>query len=149
MQPKKSQKTTQPTPHMLDRKWFIVDVSNSHLGHAATEIAKVLRGKDKVHFTMQHDCGDHVVVINAKHVKLSGTKLDKKMYEWHTQFPGGFRSRTAREMLERKPEKLLYEAIYGMLPKNKLRHSFMKRLHIFAETEHKHDAQKPEVLNLK
>jgi len=140
----KNQKTTPAKGNIVDPKWLIVDVKDGHVGHVATQIANLLRGKNKVFFTPQYECGDHVVVLNAKHVKLTGTKLDKKLYLWHTQYSGGLRSRTAREMLNRNPEKVLRLAVYGMLPKNRLRDRFMKKLHIFAELDHAHIAQQPQ-----
>lgn len=137
-----------PSEKDLGKKWFLVDVKGKTLGIAATKIANMLRGKGKPHFTPQTDCGDYVVVINAKDVRFAGTKLDKKVYEWHTRYGAGFRQRTAREMLTRKPEKVIYDAVWGMLPRTKSRKHIMKKLRVFPGTEHKHSAQSLKTIEL-
>lgn len=137
------QKTTVPVIDPKKQKWFIVDVKGKTLGRVATKIADMLRGKLKPIFTPQHDCGDYVVVVNARHIRLAGSKPDKKMYQWHTQFPGGFREITARKLLDEKPEEVIYQAVWGMLPRNKLRSKIIKKLRIFGEEAHDHTAQHP------
>ncbi|MEK7523434.1 MAG: 50S ribosomal protein L13 [Patescibacteria group bacterium] len=148
MKLKPSQQTHVPTEQELKQKWFLVDVKGKTLGPIATKIANILRGKNKVFFTPQTDCGDYVVVINAKSVRLAGNKMDTKMYHWHTRYPGGFRTRTAREISETKPEKIIYDAVWGMLPRNKTRKHLMRKLHIFPEDTHNVKAQSPEPLKL-
>lgn len=135
------QKTHVPTQEELKKKWFLVDVKGKTLGPMATKIANTIRGKGKTFFTPQTDCGDFVVVINAKSIRLAGNKMEKKLYQWHTRYPAGLRTRTAREIMEKKPEKILYDAVWGMLPRNKLRKHIMKKLRIFPEEEHIHKAQ--------
>lgn len=145
---KKSQKTYTPTEKDLEKKWFLVDVKGKTLGKVATKIANILRGKDKVHYTPQFDCGDYVVVINAKEIRLASNKLDTKLYRWHTQHPAGLRERTAREVLARNPDRVLYDAVWGMLPRNKLRKHMMTKLRIFPTAEHSHVSQSPKPLEL-
>lgn len=142
MKIKDSQKTYVPTNADLQRQWFIVDVKGKTLGQISTKIANILRGKDKIHFTLQHDCGDYVVAINAKEVHLAGNKMDTKEYHWHTRYPGGLRTRTARELLDRKPEKVLFDSVFGMLPRNKLRSKIIKKFRVFPGETHEHTAQK-------
>lgn len=146
MKLKTTQKTHVPTQKELAKKWFLIDVKGKTLGLAATKIANILRGKDKPFFTPQHDCGDFVVVLNSKEIRLAGNKMDTKMYYWHTQYPGGIKSRTARQILDRKPDKVLYDAIRGMMPRNRLRKKIMSKLHIFPGTEHTHASQSPVTL---
>lgn len=148
MKLKKSQKTTVPEGNALVKKWFIADVKAKTLGPTAAKIANLLRGKDKVHFTPQHDCGDYVVVINAKEIRLAANKTETKLYHWHTRYGAGLRTRTARQILEKKPERILYDAVWGMLPRNKLRRHMMKKLRIFPGETHNHSAQKLEQINL-
>ena len=148
MKLKKVQKTYVPTEKDLKQKWFLIDAKAKTLGPLATKIADLLRGKGKPHFTPQLDCGDYVVVIHAKEVRLARNKLDTKQYYWHTQYPGGIRSRSARELLAKKPEKILYEAVWGMLPRNRLRKKLMRKLHLYPGAEHHHKAQSPELLTL-
>ena len=146
MQLKQSQKTYVPSEKDLRKKWFLIDVKGKTLGPVSTKIADLLRGKGKVHFTPQHDCGDFVVVLNAKEVRLAHNKLDTKLYRWHTGYGAGLRTRTAREQMAKKPEKILYDAVWGMLPRNKLRSALIKKLRIFPGAEHDHKSQAPEVL---
>lgn len=148
MKLKASQKTHVPTETELKKKWFLLDVKGKTLGRIAAKIADVLRGKGKPFFTPQTDCGDFVVVIHAKAIRLAGNKMEKKLYEWHTRYPAGLRTRTAREMVEKKPEKILYDAVWGMLPRNKLRKHMMKKLRIFPDEKHTHTSQSPQILEL-
>lgn len=145
---KASQKTHVPTETELKQKWFLLNVKGKTLGRIAAKIADVLRGKGKPFFTPQTDCGDFVVVINAKAIRLAGNKMEKKLYQWHTRYPAGLRTRTAREMIEKKPEEILYDAVWGMLPRNKLRKHMMKKLRIFPGEEHAHTSQSPQILEL-
>lgn len=135
-------------PKDIPHKWFIADVGGITLGKAAVKIANLLRGKNKASFTPQYDFGDHVVVINAKSIALSAKKMEGKMYYWHTKYPGGLRQKSAQQLMAYKPEKILADAVSGMLPKNKLRMKMMKKLHIFADANHTHEAQKPEKYTL-
>lgn len=125
----------------MEKKWYLVDVKGKILGQAATRIADILRGKGKVFFTPQLDCGDYVVAINAKEIRLARNKMDTKLYHWHTRYPAGLRTRTAREVHKTKPEKILYDAVFGMLPRNKLRKKLIKKLRVFSGQEHTHGAQ--------
>ncbi|PJC36615.1 50S ribosomal protein L13 [Candidatus Peregrinibacteria bacterium CG_4_9_14_0_2_um_filter_53_11] len=146
---KSNQKTTVPSQEVLDDKqWYIVDVKGKTLGRVATQIADILRGKGKTYFTPQHDCGDYVVVINATDIRLAGNKMDTKLYRWHTGYPKGFRERTAREIMENKPEQVLFDAVRGMLPRNRLRQDIIKKLRIFPTEAHTHSAQSPKPLEL-
>lgn len=133
-------------PLEVERKWFVVDAKGQTLGRLASQVAAVLRGKHKPTFTPHVDCGDFVIVINAEQVKLTGKKLDKKMYRWHTGYLGHLRERTARQMMDTKPEAVLEQAVKGMLPKNKLGRKMGKKLKVYAGSEHEHQAQKPEEL---
>jgi large subunit ribosomal protein L13 len=131
---------------LSQRRWYIVDAQGMVLGRMATEIAKVLRGKHKPIFTPNQDAGDFVVVVNAAGVKLTGAKLEKKIYFRHTEYPGGIRGRTAAQMLQEKPEEIIKIAVKGMLPKNRLSRKLVTKLKVYAGPEHPHDAQKPEPL---
>jgi large subunit ribosomal protein L13 len=131
---------------LAQRRWYVVDAQGKILGRLATEIANVLRGKNKPIFTPNQDAGDFVIVINARGIKLTGTKLEKKIYFRHSEYPGGIRERTAAEMLEEKPEELVKLAVKGMLPKNRLSRKLVTKLKIYAGPEHPHVAQKPEPL---
>lgn len=131
---------------LSQRRWFVIDAQGKILGRMATEIATVLRGKHKPIFTPNQDTGDFVIVINARGVKLTGTKLAKKVYYRHTEYPGGIRERSAAQMLEEKPEDLIRLAVKGMLPKNRLSRKLVTKLKIYAGPEHPHDAQKPQPL---
>lgn len=143
-----NQKTYVPAEKELQKKWFLVDVRGKILGEAAVKITNLLRGKDKPFFTPQLDCGDYVVAINAQEIKLTKNKLDTKLYRWHTRYPGGLRTRTARELLARKPEKVLYDAVWGMLPRNKLRKHIIKKLKIFPGDKHSNSAQTPQLIEI-
>ncbi|MFO7982945.1 MAG: 50S ribosomal protein L13 [Desulfuromonadales bacterium] len=132
----------------VKRQWFVVDLEGKVLGRAASEIARVLRGKHKPIYAPSVDTGDFVVVVNASKVKLTGNKLADKMYYRHTGYPGGIRSLNAEQLLEKRPEDLIKKAVKGMLPKNKLGTQMIKKLKIYAGPEHRHDAQQPKELTL-
>ena len=140
-------KTFMASPATIDRKWYVVDATDMTLGRLASEVAKVLRGKNKAIFTPHIDTGDYVVVINASKVKVTGKKLDQKIYYHHSDYVGGMKETTLREMLAKKPEKVVELAVKGMLPKGPLGRSMIKKLHVYAGAEHAHAAQKPEVLS--
>jgi large subunit ribosomal protein L13 len=134
---------------LAQREWYVVDADGKILGRMASEIARVLRGKNKVIFTPNADTGDFVIVINAKGVRLSGHKLDDKIYYRHSNYPGGIRSRTAAELLENKPEDLIHLAVKGMLPKNRLGRKLAAKLKVYSGAEHPHEAQKPKPLAIR
>ena len=139
-------KTFMASPATIDRKWYVVDATDMTLGRLASEVAKVLRGKNKAIFTPHIDTGDYVVVINAAKVKVTGKKLDQKIYYHHSDYVGGMKETTLREMLAKKPEKVIELAVKGMLPKGPLGRQMLKKLHVYAGPEHNHEAQKPESL---
>jgi large subunit ribosomal protein L13 len=143
-----SYKTVSANKETADKKWFIVDAEGQTVGRLASKVAKVIRGKHKPNFTPHADCGDNVIIVNAEKVSFSGTKLVDKTYIRYTGYPGGQRMTTAEEMLRKQPERLIEKAIKGMLPKNKLGRQLFTNLKVYTGTEHNHDAQKPEVLNL-
>lgn len=143
-----SYKTVSASKETADKKWFIVDAEGQTVGRLASKVAKVIRGKHKPNFTPHADCGDNVIIVNAEKVSFSGTKLVDKTYIRYTGYPGGQRMTTAEEMLRKQPERLIEKAIKGMLPKNKLGRQLFTNLKVYTGTEHNHDAQKPEVLNL-
>lgn len=132
----------------IERKWYVVDVEGKVLGRAASEVAKILRGKHKPEYTPHVDTGDYVIVINADKVVLTGNKLDKKVYRHHTGWIGGLKEVKARKYLAEKPEKAFELAVKRMLPKNSLGRKMFKKLKVYAGPEHNHQAQKPEVLEL-
>jgi large subunit ribosomal protein L13 len=129
-------------------KWYVIDAANQVLGRVATKAATVLTGKHRPHYAPFLVSGDHVVIINADKIRLTGQKVDQKVYRWHTQYPGGLREVGARKVLETKPEKIVREAVLGMLPKNKLRKRMVKRLKVYVADQHPHAAQRPEPLKL-
>jgi large subunit ribosomal protein L13 len=133
----------------VERKWFVVDAAGKTLGRLASEVASVLRGKHKPTYTPHVDTGDHVIIINAAQIELTGKKLTDKIYYRHSQFPGGLKSRTALEMRTNYSEKMLELAIRGMLPKGSLGRQMYKKLHVYAGNEHPHQAQQPEVYELR
>lgn len=139
-------KTFMASPATIDRKWYVVDATDMTLGRLASEVAKVLRGKNKAIFTPHIDTGDYVIVINAEKVKVTGKKLDQKVYYRHSEYVGGMKETTLREMLAKKPEKVVELAVKGMLPKEPLGNQMYTKLYVYAGPEHKHAAQKPEVL---
>ena len=130
----------------VERKWYVVDAEGQTLGRLSSEIAKVLRGKNKPIFTPHIDTGDYVIVINAEKIKTTGKKLDQKIYYSHSDYPGGMREVTLREMIAKKPADVIILAVKGMLPKGPLGRSMLKKLHVYAGAEHPHAAQKPEEL---
>ena len=136
-------------PAEVERKWYVVDASGKTLGRLASEIAKVLRGKNKPTFAPNVDTGDYVIVINAEKVAVTGKKLDQKIYTHHTDYVGGLKQISLRHQLEKKPETVIEHAVKGMLPKNALGRKMFRKLHVYAGPEHNHAAQKPEVLELK
>jgi large subunit ribosomal protein L13 len=131
---------------LTQRQWHVIDARGKILGRMATEIARVLRGKHKPIFTPNQDAGDFVIVVNAREIKLTGAKLDQKIYYRHTEYPGGIRQRTAAQMLDEKPEQLVMLAVKGMLPKNRLSRKLITKLKVYPGPEHPHDAQKPQPL---
>ena len=139
-------KTFMASPATIDRKWYVVDAADQTLGRLASEVAKVLRGKNKAIFTPHMDCGDYVIVINAEKIKVTGKKLDQKVYHHHSDYVGGMKETTLREKLAKKPEQVIELAVKGMLPKGPLGRQMYTKLHVYAGPEHKHAAQKPEVL---
>ena len=140
-------KTYMANPTKIERKWYVVDAEGCTLGRLTSEIAKVLRGKNKPEFTPHVDTGDYVIVINAAKIVVKGNKkLDQKIYYNHSDYVGGMRETTLREMMDKKPERVIELAVKGMLPKGPLGREMYKKLHVYAGAEHAHAAQKPEVL---
>ena len=139
-------KTFMASPATIDRKWYVVDATDMTLGRLASEVAKVLRGKNKPIFTPHIDCGDNVIVINAEKIKVTGKKMDQKVYYHHSDYVGGLKEATLREKLAKKPEQVIELAVKGMLPKGPLGRQMFTKLHVYAGSEHKHEAQKPDVL---
>ena len=138
-------KTYSAKANEIDRKWYIIDAAGKPVGRVATEAAKLLRGKHKPTFTPNIDTGDHVIVINCKDAILTGHKLDQKYYRHHSEYIGGMKETVARDMMNTKPEKAMYLAIKGMLPKNSLGRKTISKLRVYAGSEHEQTAQKPEV----
>jgi large subunit ribosomal protein L13 len=142
-------KTYSAKPSEIERKWWLIDAENLVVGRVSTIIANLLRGKHKATFTPHLDCGDHVVVINAEKVKLTGKKYAEKLYYWHTGHPGGIKDKTAREILEGKfPERILQYAVERMISRGPLQRDIMLKLRIFKGPEHKHQAQNPQILDV-
>ena len=139
-------KTFMPNPSTIDRKWYVVDATGYTLGRLASEVAKILRGKNKPIYTPHADMGDYVIITNAEKIKVTGKKLDQKIYYHHSDYVGGMKETTLKEMLAKKPEKVLELAVKGMLPKGPLGRTMYKKLFVYAGPEHKHEAQKPETL---
>lgn len=139
-------KTFMASPATIDRKWYVVDATDMTLGRLASEVAKVLRGKNKAIFTPHIDTGDYVIVINAEKIKVTGKKLDQKIYYHHSDYVGGMKETTLREKLAKKPEQVIELAVKGMLPKGPLGRQMYTKLHVYAGPEHNQAAQKPEVL---
>jgi large subunit ribosomal protein L13 len=127
-------------------KWYVIDATDQVLGRVATKAATILSGKHRPHYAPFLVSGDHVIIVNADKIKLTGEKLDKKVYRWHTLYPGGLREVAARKVFETKPDRLIREAVLGMLPKNKLRKRMVKRLKVYLADQHPHSAQTPERL---
>ncbi|MDO5541144.1 MAG: 50S ribosomal protein L13 [Eubacteriales bacterium] len=139
-------KTFMASPSTIERKWYVVDATGYTLGRLASEVAKILRGKNKPTFTPHIDTGDYVIVTNAQNIKVTGKKLDQKIYYHHSEYVGGMKETTLREMLDKKPEKVIELAVKGMLPKGPLGRQMMTKLHVYTGAEHDHAAQKPETL---
>jgi large subunit ribosomal protein L13 len=129
-------------------KWYVIDAAGQVLGRVATKAATILSGKHRPQYAPFLVSGDHVIILNAEKIKLTGEKLDKKVYRWHTLYPGGLKEVAARKVFESKPDKVLREAVLGMLPKNKLRKRLVKRLKIYTADQHPHAAQRPETIKL-
>jgi len=140
-------KTYSPKPEDANREWYVVDATDKILGRLATEITNRLRGKHKPEFAPHMDMGDFIVVVNADKIRVTGQKLDKKMYYKHSNHPGGLKEKTLREMLDRKPENVITAAVKGMLPKNRLAAQLLKKLKVYAGPEHPHAAQAPKTLD--
>ena len=139
-------KTFMASPATIERKWYVVDAEGKTLGRLASEVAKVLRGKNKAIYTPHIDTGDYVIVVNAEKIKVTGKKLDQKIYYHHSDYIGGMKETTLKEMLANKPERVIELAVKGMLPKGPLGRQMYKKLFVYAGPEHKHEAQKPEAL---
>ena len=139
-------KTFMASASSIDRKWYVVDATGYTLGLLASEVAKVLRGKNKPTYTPSMDTGDYVIVVNAEKVKVTGKKLDQKVYYRHSEYVGSLKETTLREMLNKHPERVIESAVKGMLPKGPLGREMYTKLHVYAGPDHKHEAQKPEVL---
>lgn len=144
-----SYKTANANRETVNKEWLLIDAEGMVLGRLASEVAKLLRGKHKPEFTPHVDCGDNVVIINAEKVKLTGKKMDDKIYIRHSGYPGGQRSRTAREILVRFPERLVEHAVKGMLPKNRLGADLFRNLYVYVGPEHKQEAQQPKEFKIK
>ena len=138
--------TFMASPATIDRKWYVVDATGMTLGRLSSEIAKVLRGKNKPIFTPHMDCGDYVIVVNAEKIVVTGKKLDQKIYYRHSEYVGGMKETTLKEMLAKHPERVIEHAVKGMLPKGPLGREMYKKLFVYAGPDHKHAVQKPEAL---
>ena len=141
-------KTSVPSPDLIDRQWFLVDAENQTLGRLATEVASVLRGKTKPNFTPHLDTGDFVIVVNAEKIKVSGKKSDQKLYRRHSGRPGGMKVETFKSLQSRIPERIVEKAIKGMLPHTRLGRQLFTKLKVYKGSEHPHSAQEPKILNL-
>ena len=138
--------TYMANPDKIERKWYVVDAEGCTLGRLASGVASVLRGKNKPQFTPHVDTGDYVIIVNADKIKVTGKKMDQKIYYHHSDYVGGMKETTLKEMMAKKPEKVIELAVKGMLPKGPLGRTMHKKLFVYAGPEHKHEAQKPEVL---
>jgi len=142
-------KTFSATPSDIEKKWILIDAEGVVLGRLATQVAKLLRGKHKPSFTPHMDCGDNVIIVNAGKVKLTGNKLSDKIYYWHTGYPGGIKQRTAGQVLDGKhPERVVEKAVERMITRNSLGREQLRNLRVYAGSEHPHEAQQPEALDL-
>ncbi len=141
-------KTYMAKPNEVDRKWYLIDAEGKTLGRLATEVATLLRGKHKPTYTPHVDTGDNVIVINCSKIVLTGNKLDQKTHKYHTGYPGGLKEITYKDFLDKTPDKAVYLAIKGMLPKNKLGRKMIKKLRVYSGSEHEQQAQQPEVYEL-
>ena len=138
--------TTVIKPQDITRKWYVVDAAGCTLGRLSSQVAAILRGKNKPTFTPHFDAGDYVIIVNAEKIKVSGNKLNEKIYYHHSDYVGGMKETTLKEMLAKKPERVIELAVKGMLPKGPLGREMYKKLFVYAGPDHKHEAQKPEVL---
>ena len=141
-------KTFMQTKETVERKWYVIDAADKPLGRVATKAATILRGKHKATFTPHIDCGDYVIIINADKVKLTGNKINDKMYYNHSGFPGGLRTRNAKTMLESYPVEMVERAVNGMLPNGPVGRQMYRKLFVYAGSEHKHEAQKPTTITI-
>lgn len=141
-------KSFMANPSNVERKWYVVDAEGKTLGRLASEVANVLRGKNKPIYTPHIDTGDYVIVVNAEKVKITGKKLDQKKYYHHSEYVGGMKEATLKEMMQKKPEFVITHAVKGMLPKGPLGRQMLTKLHVYAGPDHKHEAQKPEVMDI-
>ena len=141
-------KTFMQTKETVERTWYVIDAADKPLGRVATKAATILRGKHKATFTPHIDCGDYVIIINADKVKLTGNKINDKMYYNHSGFPGGLRTRNAKTMLESYPVEMVERAVNGMLPNGPLGRQMYRKLFVYAGSEHKHEAQKPTTITI-
>jgi len=141
-------KTLSAKKEDVERKWYLVDAEGQVLGRLATHLASILTGKTKPIYTPHVDTGDFVVVVNADRIRLTGKKLEKKVYYWHTGYPGGIKDISAKDLLAKKPERVLKHAVKGMLPKNPLGRQMFKKLKVYAGPDHPHQAQEPEPLKI-
>ena len=139
-------KTYMPNSSAIERKWYVVDAAGQTLGRVCAEVAKVLRGKNKAIYTPNTDCGDYVIVINAEKIKVTGKKMEQKIYYQHSDYVGGMKETTLRDMLNTHPERVIEHAVAGMLPKGPLGRQMYTKLFVYAGPDHKHQAQKPEAL---
>ena len=141
-------KSFMASPSTVERKWYVVDAEGKTLERLASEVANVLRGKNKPTYTPHIDTGDYVIVVNAEKIQVTGKKLDQKIYYHHSEYVGGMKEATLREMMQKKPEFVITHAVKGMLPKGPLGRQMLKKLHVYAGPEHNHAAQKPETLDI-
>ena len=139
-------KTYMPNPHDVDRKWYVVDAEGQTLGRLCSEVAKVLRGKNKPIYTPHEDCGDYVIVINAEKIKVTGKKMEQKIYYHHSDYVGGMKETKLKDMLIKHPDRVIELGVKGMLPKGPLGRQMYKKLFVYAGPDHKHEAQQPETL---
>ena len=141
-------KSFMASPSTVERKWYVVDAEGKTLGRLASEVANVLRGKNKPTYTPHIDTGDYVIVVNAEKIQVTGKKLDQKIYYHHSEYVGGMKEATLREMMQKKPEFVITHAVKGMLPKGPLGRQMLKKLHVYEVPEHNHAAQKQETLDI-
>lgn len=142
-------KSFMASPSTIERKWYVVDADGCTLGRLSSQVASVLRGKNKPTYTPHMDCGDYVIIVNAEKIKVTGKKLDQKIYTTHSLYVGGLKETSLRDMLANKPEKVVELAVRGMLPMGSLGDQMYTKLHVYAGPDHSHKAQKPEVLEIK
>ena len=142
-------KTFSTTPTDIEREWFIVDAEGQILGRLATQVASILRGKHKPYFVPYLDTGDNVIILNAENIRITGNKLEQKVYTRYTGWPGGLRTATLKDRMVKEPDQVLRGAIKGMLPRGPLGRQMLRKLHVYAGSEHRHEAQQPKPLDLK